>query len=31
MTGAPSPVDDPQLRELGLRLAEAPKEEGADG
>jgi len=31
MTGAPSPVDGSQLRELGLRLAEAPKEEGADG
>jgi aspartyl-tRNA synthetase len=31
MTGAPSPVDDSQLRDLGLRLAEAPKEEGADG
>ena len=31
MTGAPSPVDDSQLRQLGLRLAEPPKEEGADG
>ena len=28
LTGAPAPVDDVQLRELGLRLAEAPKKEG---
>jgi aspartyl-tRNA synthetase len=27
LTGAPAPVDEVQLRELGLRLAEAPKEE----
>jgi aspartyl-tRNA synthetase len=28
LTGAPAPVDDVQLRDLGLRLAEQPKKEG---
>jgi aspartyl-tRNA synthetase len=28
LTGAPSPVDERQLRELGIRLAEAPKKAG---
>ena len=27
LTGAPAPVDELQLRELGLRLAEQPKKE----
>lgn len=27
LTGAPAPVDDAQLRELGLRMAEPPKKE----